>query len=1563
MLLSVEVTGLVSARSCLWRTSWNQPLVDPHENYVNPCFLMVAISGWNLFIGACCLWQIISLCFNNKFGNNRIRFSFGNPFLKQSVGFIQLFKLFLVGLQFFGLFLLFLSSGKSSEKNRQLAIQAAVLVLTVFPLHVVESTRTVVANTPLLFYWLVSSVFAIVVSIVDATSPYKVYDSPSGLALGIEVCMLVNSILILYLEHAWYSPARELVDYFDLNEWDIKRVYNWFDDVTFWWMDPVIKKVYKSDHLEYEDLPPAIANLEVDHVHATFSKNWNSAVESAKRRHKGKDEKDLYVSLYWSILKSDWVRITRGLFWNMMEFSLLFVQPFLLQQFLIFYTNYLSAKKNHVPGPPVIQGAFYAFLIFLASTGRFISFNRFLCNIFLSNLVVRTELSTKIYEKAMRLSPEARKGKTTGDIVNNMSVDVSNLESINFTMIEILTDPLRLIICLVSLYKVLGNATWFGFGVSVILMPLCTWVNSKLYWYYNRNMEYKDERTRLTTDIFNSIKSIKLYSWEKPMIERMNEVRNNKELSLLQQSGMLEAFIQLLWRCIPFFITCICLISFALVFHGTLYPSVIFPALALLQLLSGPILELPESVSHLIEANVSNRRLSELFLLQELDTSEVHRSHKKLKANDVALTIKDATFVWDSVRDNKTDQESPIALKDINFEARKGELSCIVGNVGSGKSTFLKAIIGEIKMRPDPRSFVESNGSIAYCSQNPWILNGTIRENILFGSKYDKEFYQQTLEACQLLPDLKILADGDHTTVGEKGISLSGGQKARVSLARAVYSRAEIYLFDDILSAVDAHVGKNIIKKVLSGTGLLSSRTLILATNNVNVLKHSDQILLLEGGKIVERGVYQSIMSTDSELSRLIKDFSRENEREEGDDTSELPTPVIDSGVQTPVVEDGEQITSKIDLTTAVARRQSLGAASAVSFDHEYGDEFDDLDEEYRKTKQAEEKSAKGKVNFKVYLEYFRACHFGFIFVYILFYTIMVASEVGMNYLLKYWSDTNLEEGHNVDTVFYVTSYTIIGLTGSFFYFLGSLVIWKYSAIEGSKYFHDKMFKNVLRSPMSFFETTPIGRILNRFTEDITTIDQVIMWQCVLLVDLGMHTMALFGVIIVNLPIMILVIVVLAVIYNSYRSFFIPAAREMKRLRSVFRSPILSNLQESVHGLETIRAFGETDRFSHKNTMILKKFNVAAYSDVSIKRWLSMRINGISATVLFFTSAFIVTTLFRDPFTPALVGFVMTYAMNITYTISAIIRVWAELETRSIALERLLEYCRIPTEAAMEIEETRPPISWPQKGGIKFVNYSTRYRENLDPVLKNISVDIAPQEKVGIVGRTGAGKSSLTLALFRIIEATEGHIEIDGVNTSELGLFDLRRHLSIIPQDSQTIEGTVRQNLDPFSQYSDTQLWRVLELAHLKAHVEQMETKPKENKEEDEKKKVKDGESEVVAKGLDAVVDEGGSNLSAGQKQLLCLARALLNPSSILVLDEATASVDVRTDKIIQETIRTEFKDRTILTVAHRLETIVDSDKIMVLDKGELKEFGAPQELLKNEEGIFYLLCKEGGHM
>lgn len=1542
--------------NCTSLSSWQSPLVNPHENYINPCFLTVLISCWNITIGVACIFQTANILFNNKYGYQHIRYSFGNPFLKESVGAVQLIKLALIVLQIICILVLPAISETNNPKIQTLLIQGLVLLFVVFPAHILESTRSVVASTSLLIYWLMAVFYLTVIAIVDTVSPYKVYSSGSRSFLGLEVCMLINALYILWLELACYSPSVELMNYYELNAWNKNNVYNIFKDFAFWWMDSSIRKVFKTDHLDFNELEPELPEIDVKHASMVFEENWKKAVESAKCNFRGKDIQDLHVSLYGVIIRSNWVAASRALFWHLLEFSLLFCQPFLLQRFLIFYTEFITARKEDELGPPFIEGAFITILLFFVAVFRFVSFNRGYNNIYLTNLLIRSAISKKIYDKAMNLSPEARKVKATGDIVNSMSVDVTFVERVFETMLNLFTEPIRLAVCLLSLHKVLGNATWFGFVVSVIIMPVCVWMNSRLYWYYNRSVEFKDERTRLTADVLNSIKSIKLYSWEKPIIERMNEVRNNKELNVLQELGILEAFSVLLWRFIPFFMTCACLMSFSIMLHGKLYPSVIFPALALLQILSEPILNFPMKISDLIESNISNKRLSKLFLLEEFDDNVVKRSYKKVNPHEVSISLKNATFVWPSLYNDDKEESSPIALRSVDFEARKGELSCIVGNVGSGKTSLLRATLGEIQMTEGDNSSVEVIGSIAFCSQSPWILNATIRENILFGAKFDKEFYWRTLEACQLLPDLDILSEGDHTTVGEKGISLSGGQKARVSLARAVYSRADIYLLDDILSAVDVHVGRNIISRVISKEGILSSKTIVLSTNNVNVLKHSDNIVLLKGGSIVERGIYTDMLSKDSEISRLISEFSRH--------LDEIHVDPL--GAQSPFSPAILQSDVNADFSLAVARKQSIGAASAVSLGHDYGGEFDDFDEEYYKKKQSEEIGAKGKVNFKVYIEYFKACNFGFIFVYVIFYSVMVASEVGMNYILTNWSDENLKAGHNVDTAFYVLTYTALGITGAIFYFFGSVIVWKYSCIYGSRYFHDRMFKNILRAPMSFFETTPIGRLLNRFTEDINVIDFILMWQWTSLVDVLLHMFALFGVIVINLPLMIVIIIVLAVIYNSYRNYFIPFAREIKRLTSAYRSPIISSLQESMNGLETIRAYGQKRRFSQRNTKFLEQFNRASYSDISVKRWLSMRLNAISATILLFTTILILSTLVRDPFTLAMVGFIMTYAMNITSSINAIIQIWAELETRSIAVERLLEYCRVPTEALMEIEEAKPPVAWPQSGSIEFINYSTKYRDNSSPVLKNINVTIKPQEKVGIVGRTGAGKSSLTMALFRIIEPTEGYIEIDNINTSTLGLFDLRRHLGIIPQDSQTIEGTVRQNLDPFGQYSDTNIWRVLDLAHLKGHVEQMETKPNITKINQDK----GGQGEHVlrdahptAKGLDAVVDEGGANLSAGQKQLMCLARALLNPSSILVLDEATASVDVQTDKIIQETIRKEFKDKTILTVAHRLETIMDSDKIMVLDNGELKEFGEPQELLKNEDGIFYLLCKEGGHI
>lgn len=501
---------------------------------------------------------------------------------------------------------------------------------------------------------------------------------------------------------------------------------------------------------------------------------------------------------------------------------------------------------------------------------------------------------------------------------------------------------------------------------------------------------------------------------------------------------------------------------------------------------------------------------------------------------------------------------------------------------------------------------------------------------------------------------------------------------------------------------------------------------------------------------------------------------------------------------------------------------------------------------------------------------------------------------------------------------------------------------------------------------MSFFDTTPVGRILNRFSDDIAMLDQQVLWCITTFFAFVLESFTRLSVVVINLPFMIIVIGVMFFIYNHVRKKFMPGSRELKRLSSTARSPIFSHVQESITGVETIRAYGEQKRFIHEIRVKVDNLTKIQQTVQGANRWLSMRLQGIAALIVLASSLLILLSIYRGRgFSPSMVGFIMSYVFSSTSTLNAIIRLWAEVETQAVGLERLIEYGNLPSEAELVIEDNRPPEQWPEHGGIEFNNYSTRYRAELDPVLIDISLKIRPGEKVGIVGRTGAGKSSLTLALFRLIEPYGGNITIDLINTSEIGLFDLRGKLNIIPQDAAAFEGTVRENLDPFQGYSDDRLWEVLELAHLKDHVEAMKTELKADK-NNTRNTGQSGLEPTTSEtqvGLSAKISEGGSNLSAGQKQLMCLARALLKKSQVLVLDEATAAVDVQTDKIIQETIRAEFKEKTILTIAHRLDTIMDSDRVLVLDKDRVKEFDSPASLLADTSSEFYSLCKEGGYV
>ena len=1593
---------------CNLQESLTKPLFNPKKNTVNPCFIASTEFLVSAVTTAFAVYQLLVLMFHNFYGPYKIKYSFGSPFKLKSVGILQLVKLNSVFIQCILLLVLFAFNYNFSNLNLNywnLQLDCVAIVFVLIPFHVIEPTRSPVACASLLIYWSFKLFFNFVVLLQDLFSHKKIYlnhsfdASINSIVQVIEIALFANSLIILCLETVAFSPSLELVDYYEINNWKIEAIHNFYSELVFFWIEKTIRHVNKTNSLTINDVEPVDISMSNEVTYSKFIRYWNPAFEKAKQQRDkklatisnptDKDRQIPKVSLFFILTKMYWFNMLAAFIFDTLEMVFNIIQTFLLQRFIQFFTNY----QNELTRQPEIVGFAIASGIFVTSLLRFTLFNQYFVNVFLVRFSIQSQFSGVLYRKALRLSSSSRKHKTSGDIVNNLSTDVFTIANAPESLVDMLIVPLRLVMAMAALIKIIGLSTWAGIISAVILVPILSMITTSIHLLYEKNMKIKDSRVRLTSEILTSIKSIKLFAWEKPLLKRLFAIRNDNELVLQKRIGLFNAVSMFFWKCLPFVISCSCLVAYCYFATVPLIPSVAFPALSLFQVLTDPLLNLPYLFAGVVQTNVSLKRLRELISMEETEDNVITRTYEPISQNEVAVELTNASFVWETNEDseNPDDSETKYALKDINFKARKGQLTCIVGRVGSGKSTLLKSLLGQLPIERQQGTRATVNGTIAYCAQDPWIMNATVKENILFGCKLNKAFYQMTVEACQLTKDFEVLPDGDKTVVGEKGISLSGGQKARVALARAVYSRADVILLDDVLSAVDAHVCKKIINEVLGRNGLLSTKTVILATNTVSVLHYSHEIVMVKGGQIYERGSLGEVMTRGSDLTKLIDEFGRKEESEE--ETKEEADESTESGLDSPSNEVNEFHPAgfegvEAELQLERSQTNDTRKASIASFSYNYEEEDDGTDI-VRKTGLSEEKGAKGRVKWSVYLEYFKACNYSYISLYVLCYTSSVAGSLLANYILKYWSELNLEAGKNVNTIYYLALFCGVGMSAGLFTLIGTSIVWTFCSISGSIYFHEKMANCVTRAPMSFFETTPVGRIINRFSEDINVIDSQLIWSCMGVVDFGLEAVGYLVVIIFNLPSMSIVVIFLFLIYNQVRKYYIPASRELKRLNSASKSPIFAHLQESISGVDTLKAYDQQERFIYKNTDYIDKLIKVSYSNNNCNRWLSMRLQAISATIIYATTLFIWATVgTKRQLTPGLVGFVMINAMGVTGTLNIIIRFWANMESNGVAVERIIEYCKLPPEAEPIIEDNRPPAGWPDKGSISFNSYSTRYRENLDPVLKNISIDIRAGEKVGIVGRTGAGKSTLSLSLFRLIEATEGNITIDDIDIGKIGLYDLRRGLNIIPQDANAVEGSVRQNLDPLSLYTDEQLWKVLELAHLKDHIAQMKTKRSDGEDDDELEETEPAEQteqtepetllevSISAKksrepiddtkydvGLSAKIFDGGSNLSTGQRQLLSLARSLLNPSKVLILDEATAAVDVQTDKIIQKTIREEFLDKTILTIAHRLETVLDSDKVLVLDKGEVKEYDSPKALLSDKTSEFYSLCMEGGHL
>ncbi|XP_035889629.1 canalicular multispecific organic anion transporter 2 isoform X2 [Phyllostomus discolor] len=1203
-----------------------------------------------------------------------------------------------------------------------------------------------------------------------------------------------------------------------------------------------------------------------------------------------------------------------------------FVNPQLLSVLIKFISN---------PMAPNWWGFLVAGLMFTCSMMQTLFLHQANRYIFVMGLRLRTGIIGVIYRKALVISNSVRRESTVGEIVNLMSVDAQHFMDLTPFLNLLWSGPLQIILAIYFLWQNLGPSILAGVAFLVLQIPLNAVVAMKMRAFQAKQMKFRDSRVKLMSEILGGIKVLKLYAWEPSLLQQVEGIRQS-ELRLMRRAAYLHAISILIWNCTPFLVTLITLGVYVFVDpNNVLDAEKAFVSVSLFNILKNPLCSLPSLISSLTQTSVSLKRIQHFLSQDELDSQCVER---KTITPDHAVIIENGTFTWA--------QDLPPALHSLDIQVPKGALVAVVGPVGCGKSSLVSALLGEME-KLEGKVYVK--GSVAYVPQQAWIQNCTLQENVLFGRTLDPNRYQRALEACALLADLEVLPGRDKTEIGEKGINLSGGQRQRVSLARAVYSDADVFLLDDPLSAVDSHVAKHIFDQVIGPEGVLARKTRMLVTHSISFLPQMDFIIVLADGQVSEVGTYSALLQRSGSFANFIHNYAPdagEEPPEEDGRTAALDNP---EGEEVPLIED--TVSNHTDLmdnepVTNEAQKLLNRQLSAMSSDGEGQGQSVPLKHlgPAAKVVQAakgkangtlieEEKVEVGKVKVNVFWDYAKALGLSITLAICLLYAGQSAAAIGASIWLSDWTNEAMVDGGQNNTSHRLGVYAALGILQGILVVLSSIMM-AVGSIRAARLLHQALLHNNMRSPQSFFDTTPSGRILNRFSKDVQVIDMLLGPAIILLLSSFSTCISTLVIIVISTPLFTVVILPLAAFYIFVQRFYVATSRQLKRLESVSRSPVYSHFSETVTGSSVIRAYGRIQDFEAISDAKVDNNLKNAYPNYFSNRWLGVRVEFVGNCVVLFAALFAV--IGRSSLSPGMAGLSVSYALQVTFSLNLMVRMLSEVESNIVAVERVKEYSRTETEAPWVIEGSRPPAGWPTQGEVEFRNYSVRYRPGLDLVLKSLSLHMSGGEKVGIVGRTGAGKSSMTLCLFRILEASEGEIRIDGLNIADIGLHDLRSKLTIIPQEPILFSGTLRKNLDPFGSYSEEDLWHALKLSHLHTFVSSQPA------------------------GLDFECSEGGENLSVGQRQLVCLARALLRKSRILILDEATAAVDLETDDLIQATIRTEFETCTVLTIAHRLNTIMDYTRVLVLDKGTVAEFDSPASLIA-ARGIFYGMARDAG--
>uniref|UniRef100_A0A8C3KPC2 ABC-type glutathione-S-conjugate transporter n=1 Tax=Calidris pygmaea TaxID=425635 RepID=A0A8C3KPC2_9CHAR len=1131
---------------------------------------------------------------------------------------------------------------------------------------------------------------------------------------------------------------------------------------------------------------------------------------------------------------------------------------------------------------PGWHGYFYAFAMFLLACLQTLFEQRYMYMCLVLGLRLKTAVTGLVYRKILVMSNASRKAATVGEIVNLVSVDVQKLMDLIIYFNGTWLAPIRIIICFVFLWQLLGPSALASIAVFLFLLPLNFVITKKRSQFQVHFMKHKDERAKLTNAILSDIKVIKLYGWEKTFMEKVLGIRK-QELQALKKSQILFSASLASFHSSTFLIAFVMFVVYTLVdTTHVLDAQKAFVSLTLINILNTAHSFLPFSINAAVQCFISP------YILVQ-----------------ASITIRNGTFC---------DKRLPF-LSRIDLTVPQGSLLAVVGQVGAGKSSLLSALLGELEKTD---GCVTMKGIAAYVPQQAWIQNASVEDNILFGKEMDETWFNRVIDACALQPDLECFPAGQKSEIGEKGINISGGQKQRVNLARAVYQKASIYLLDDPLSAVDAHVGQHIFEHVLGPNGLLKDKTRVLVTHTVNILPQVDNIVFLVDGTISEIGSYQELLQRNGAFAEFLHSHITAEEKAGTD------FPVKSSAMEretVPVSQDCPTAPATKGRLTKGEKTQHGRVSTAPSYkgkDTHHGFIADPL-------------RAGRSVNTLIYAAYLKAMGLPLCVYIILLFTCQQAVSFSRGYWLSVWTDDPVHNGTQQHTELRVAVFGALGVIQGSFVSTAAVLL---GGVLASHKLFVQLLRNVARSPMVFFEQTPIGNLLNRFSREMDAIDSVIPDKLKSLLGFLFNLLEIYLVIIVATPRAAMAIVPLTVLYAVIQHFYIITSCQLRRREAASRSPIYSHISETFQGSTVIRAYKDQERFILKNNFLVDENQRICFPGAVADRWLATNLEFLGNAIVLFAALF--AAMGRTHLSPGTAGFSVSCALQITGVLNWMVRSWTEIENNIVSVERVREYLKTPKEAPWTLNGKLQDQVWPTAGRIEFRNYSLRYRPNLELALKRVSLTINGREKIGITGRTGAGKSTLAVGLLRLVEAAEGAILIDGIDIAQLGLHDLRTKITVIPQDPVLFSGSLRMNLDPLNRCTDADIWTALELTQLKNFVADLPDQ------------------------LEYKCADQGENLSTGQKQLVCLARALLRKAKILILDEATAAVDLETDLQIQSTLRTHFKDSTVLTIAHRINTVMDCDRILVLDNGRIAEFDTLENLIA-QKGLFYRLMEESG--